>query len=655
MASGEDRRGYTPSVKPVTTTVKPTTTKVKGKTDTSSVNTVPVVKNPVSTGTPATGGVKTPTPGATAVGAYTKENFPYAEYIKANPSIQQGGKVDQHEYDRAWADFVKKGGTWKAPAVTPPKPTTPTTPTTPKPTTPATVVPGNAVPGTGQINVADYGGQVALDPSKALTLDNPKTTNVNEDMNLSNRVPNINENAAGTNIDPNASKYQMDTDKLNQTAATGGQAAQAALTDPRNAATYQAQTTQQNIAQNGQMTAAQGQVSEGAIIDPNEVPQLDMKGTATGVNEDGSINYTGQALNEYASQNISNIIDTSTPAGKALAEQLGEGNYTDSKATLKGQLDILQSEFQNPDGTPKIPMWAAATARNVSKIASFSGMTGTAATAAMAQALMEASIPIAQQDAQFFQTVTLQNLSNKQASILNKANVLAKFDLTNLDNRMAAAVENSKAFLQMDMANLDNRQQAEVINTQARVQSILEDAKAINAQRLFTAESQNDMNKFYDELNANIKQFNATQTNNMKQFNASETNSMTKFNAEMENNREQFYKNMQYNIDVSNAKWRQTVTLTESQMAFDAAATDVKNMVGISNEQLNRLWDRSDSLLDYLWKSTESELDRKQALAITKLQGKMQLDAQDKAGFGSILGSITGAIAGSDQFLDFLF
>ena len=62
------------------------------------------------------------------------------------------------------------------------------------------------------------------------------------------------------------------------------------------------------------------------------------------------------------------------------------------------------------------------------------------ATAAMAQALMEASIPVAQQDAQFFQTLTIQNLSNKQAGILNRANVLAKFDLTNLDSRMASAL-----------------------------------------------------------------------------------------------------------------------------------------------------------------------------------------------------------------------
>ena len=46
---------------------------------------------------------------------------------------------------------------------------------------------------------------------------------------------------------------------------------------------------------------------------------------------------------------------------------------------------------------------------------------------------------------------------------------------------MTAAVENARAFLQMDLANLDNRQQAEIVNTQLRVDALLEDSKAKNA------------------------------------------------------------------------------------------------------------------------------------------------------------------------------
>lgn len=514
---------------------------------------------------------------------------------------------------------------------------------------PTTIVPGTATPNTGQINVVDYASNLATNPASGMAQDNPDTADVNESQFLSDHVQNINAEAEGTNIDKSQYQAPGGSDSLNQTAQQAD-VTTAQQVDPRQANTYEAQQTQQNIAENGQATAQQGQIRDEDLIN---APQLDMQGSATGVNEDGSTNYTGQALQEAATQNISNIIDTSTPSGKALAEALGEGNYTDSKATLKGQLDILQSEFQDANGNPKIPAWAAGAARNVSKIAAFKGMTGTAATAAMAQAIMEASIPVAQQDAQFFQTVTLQNLSNRQASTINRANILAKFDLTNVDNRMAAAVENAKAFLQMDLTNLDNAQQAELINTQARVQSILEDSKQVNAQRLFTAQSQNDMDMFYDNLNASISEYNASQSNNMAQFNADQVNSMSKFNADLENNRQQFYKNMQYNVDVANAKWRQTVTLQDSANAFEAAATDVKNMTTLSQEQLNQIWDRSDALLDYAWKSADNEATRKNALLIAKTQAKMAAKAQDNAGLGSILGSIAGA--GASSLLDWAF
>lgn len=414
--------------------------------------------------------------------------------------------------------------------------------------------------------------------------------------------------------------YQMDADKLNQTASTveANQVAQVEqIVDPREAPTTQVQTTQQNVTDNAQVQAAQGQVRQEAIIDP---PQLDVNATARGENE------VGKALDDFASQDL---------------------NSVDSKATLKGQLDILQSEFVGPTGEPKIPSWAAGVARNVSKIAAFKGMTGTAATAAMSQALLEASVSVAQQDTQFFQTLTLQNLNNEQASIINKANVLSKMDLANLDSRMAAAVQNSKNFMDMDLTNLSNEQQAQVINAQSRFQSILEDAKMVNTARMFDTSNQIEMDKFYDQLNTGISQFNATQSNSMLQFNSSETNQMKQFNATMETQREQFYREMQYNIDVANAKWRQTVTLTNNQNKFDAVSRDVQNTVDMSKEQLNQLWDRSDALLDYLWKSSENELDRKQRLAEIKLQGDMSESSASSAGLGSIFGTVFGNLSES--------
>lgn len=481
------------------------------------------------------------------------------------------------------------------------------------------VVAGAAVPNTGQINVADYAGQLAVNPSLALGKDNPSTS-TNESMRAEDHLKTMDPTSGLIAQQPglgNTPTVQATT--VNQQTPTANN-------------TFDTKTTQGDVA-NNQMTAAQGTVGDKSLV---TAAQADMKGLATGTNADGTKNYTGEALNKYAAQSMSNIIDTSTAAGKILAEQLGDGNYIDSKATLKGQLETLQSEFVDPKtGEPKIPAWASGTARNVSKIAAFSGMTGTAQVAAMSQALLEASIPIAQQDSQFFQTLTLKNLDNKQQSIINTANVLAKFDQMNLDNRMTAAVQNAQAFLQMDMKNLDNEQQAKVINNQARIQSILEDAKAENTNRMFTAQSQTDLDKFYANLNTSISQYNASQTLDA-----------AKYNSTLEDSRQKFYSEMNYNVAIANAKWRQTVQLQDDQQAHEAATIDVKNMVDISNSQLAQLWDRADSLLDYAWQSSEKDLDRKATIAAAQLASSTQSRSDNMAAIGKLTGTFLASETG---------
>ena len=437
------------------------------------------------------------------------------------------------------------------------------------------------------------------------------------------------QNMTAAQVDPNDPNFKLgETPQVNSTNVN--------QVNPTQAHGYETTKTQDQVAQN-QMDAAQGTVSDKAQI--KDVPQADTTGIATGTNKDGTVNELGQALQKYASQNMSTIIDTSTAAGKLLAQQLGDGNYIDSKATLQGQLELLQSQFVDPQtGEAKIPSWAASTARNVSKIAAFSGMSGTAATAAMSQALLEASLPIAQQDAEFFQTLTVKNLDNKQQATINAATVLAKFEQTNLDNRMTAAVQNAQAFLAMDMKNLDNEQQAKVINNQAMIQSILEDAKAENVKNQFLAQSQNDVDKFYASLNTQIAQFNSAQTLDAQKFNAS-----------LEDSRQKFYSEQQYNIAVANANWRNQVQLQDDQQKYEAATQDVKNAVDISVNQLNQLWDRADSLLDYAWQSSEKEKDRATSIAVAKMQIKAQKDGANAGAIGSIVGSFVGSDAFSDM------
>lgn len=494
---------------------------------------------------------------------------------------------------------------------------------------------GNALAVAGGAGNLNQNNTVGLESAQGIA--NDPASFLTPELTLSGNTPTI--DPTNGLMDPTAEQYQMDTGGLNAGVAAAGTSTISSAPQNQGANTYEAAAATGAVLE-AQGTASQGSVSEEAIV---TAEQIDMQGTATGVNADGTKNYTGQALTEFASQNISTMIDTSTVAGKLLAQELGEGNYTDTKSTVVGQLGIISKQFEGPNGEARIPPWAQATARNVSRIAAFKGMTGTAATAAMSTAIMEATLPIAQQEAQFMQTLTVKNLDNRQQSTINRANVLSKMDQLNLDARMQTAITNSKNFMEMDLANLSNEQQMAVVNTQARVQSILEDSKSENAARAFGANADNDFQKFYDELGSSISKFNAEQMNNMAKFNAGEINDNSEFNATLENNREQYYRTMQYNIDLSNAKWRQDVTMKETEMSFEAAALDVKNLFDITTESMNRLWDRADAILDYAWKAGESELDRENRIAVAQLQAPKK-----KSGLLGAIGNIFGAVAGSE-------
>ena len=95
---------------------------------------------------------------------------------------------------------------------------------------------------------------------------------------------------------------------------------------------------------------------------------------------------------------------------------------------------------------------------------------------------------------------------------------------------------------------------------------------------------------------------------------------------------------MQYNVDVANAKWRQTVHTENTRMMYEAVAVDVKNMLNLTQEGQNQLWDRIDSLFDNIWKSSENELTREADII------KAEIMAQAQASSGGGDNGMWGAI-----------
>lgn len=494
--------------------------------------------------------------------------------------------------------------------------------------------------------MAEKAGVIKNQEDMVAIIADPDKFLLDRGLKVSDLIPTMDADASGTNLDANDANYGLGTDP-SYTANETGDASTVADAVKAPVTSYNAATN--TLTDNEMMTAATGTVSDQATVNAEDYT-IDTQGAATGVNADGTVSVLGEALSDFATQDISTIIDTSTVAGKLLAQKLGEGNYTDSKATVLGQMKIISDEFKNSAGEPIIPPWAQGMARNAAKSVAFTGLSGTAEIAAMSNAIMEATLGVADKEATFFQTLTTKNLDNRQQSIINKANVLSNLEMANLDARSTAAVTNAKNFMEMDLKNLTNEQQAEMVNKQALVQALFDDTKAINASRLFTAESTNDINKFYSELQVAVERHNTSEVNALSRFNTGEINDASQFNADIKNDRQKFLSEMRYNIDLANAKWRQTVETTNTANMVEAHTTDVKAGLDLTQEALNNLWDSADNLLDYIWKTTDSDMERELRLLTSQMTAQASASgASSGSNFMTGLLTLGGAYLGSSS------
>ena len=337
-------------------------------------------------------------------------------------------------------------------------------------------------------------------------------------------------------------------------------------------------------------TAAQGEVSTGAQIDVNQV--VDER-TKTEMFERGSL-------------------------AEAKTQTLAQ------EATTKYQIEQLMTSL---DSGAELPPWAAPSVRKVRSIMNQRGLSSSSmAAAAMVQALMESSIPIANSDAQAHATLQIQNLNNEQQTALQNAATIAAMDRQNLDNRMKAAQQNATSFLQMDLANLTNRQATETLTYQSKVQSLFTDAAAANAAKQFNATTQNQVNQFYDQLGTVVETNNANREASLNTFNADQTNAMKKYNAKLEDTREQFNANMQLLIDQSNALWRRTINTANTAEENKANQMNAQTVLGLSVQAQNNLWNKYRDEATMAYNAGQNELQRAHAIAITAIANQFTAD-----------------------------
>ena len=261
---------------------------------------------------------------------------------------------------------------------------------------------------------------------------------------------------------------------------------------------------------------------------------------------------------------------------------------------------------------------------------------------------------VALENSRAAQTMNLNNLSNRQALTMAEASALASMDSANLNARQQSAVQNAQSFLQMDMANLSNTQQADMFGAQQQIQSLFTDQAAQNAARQFNATSQNQVDQFFASLGQQANQFNATQMNAQEQFNAGQANTIERFNAEINNQRDQFNAQNQLVIAQANANWRRQLATADTVAINRANELNAQNILGLSNQAYNNLWQYYGDTMEWAWTSAENERSRVIELAMAQLQAdsasniqEMKNDYNSSSAFGSLIGKfVTGSMFG---------
>ena len=486
---------------------------------------------------------------------------------------------------------------------------------------------------------AEKTGSLQAQEDREAILADPKKWMESKGFTLEDAVPTLDADAKGTNIQMGDARSD---DPVDLDVSTVDQTALADQIDNVKVTDYSAKSNTSSLTEDMMVDGKTKTMSKEGLVNPDEI-QIDIEGIAAGETA------VGKAINDWASLDFTNIVDTSTPAGRELARQLGEGNYLDKRATTAGQIEILTRQFVNDRGEYVTPVWARPMVKSA---AGALNITGPAAEAAIAQAMMQSVIQIADKDANFFRTLTVKNLDNRQKAIINKSTILANMETANMNARQTALVTNAQNFLKLDLANLTNEQQAEIVNKQARIEALFTDTAAINAQRIFGAENENDFAKFFNNLNAQIDLQNKAEINALSKFNSGEINDAAQFVLDIRNSRDQFLDQLQYNYAQFNAKWRQDVTLEQFKTQWDATTSDVKNGLNLTSEQMTAAWDHVDSMLDYVFKYSQNEDDRIKDLTIAQIQA--QAGRKKGGGFLGGLFSLAGSFLSTEAGVKFI-
>lgn len=388
--------------------------------------------------------------------------------------------------------------------------------------------------------------------------------------------------------------------------------------------TLQALTPETTLATGGQYVATPQDITASTVTSPTPTDAVTATASTTDLVEQP----------EAAQMTAEKSLEQINAEADALQAARQDLNEIDPKATVQGQLALLQEQFA--DG--EIPVWASGAFRQVNALMAQRGLGGsTIAAEAITNALMQSALPIAQQDASFYQNVTIQNLSNEQQAEMAKFNARTSAIFNDQAAENAARSLNTQSENELSQFFAQLAQNVSLANTQQ-----------VNAMEQFNATAENQATQFFAELGLTADTFNADAINELAQFDAEQANIIAQFNANMKNQREQFNIQNQLAIDASNVQWRRDVNTQNTAATNAALQFDAQNLLAVQQTALNNIWQHYDTLLSYAFTAEESSKERALNLTISSMNAEMQRQIAEDSSF---LDSITGIVSGGATLL----
>jgi len=318
-------------------------------------------------------------------------------------------------------------------------------------------------------------------------------------------------------------------------------------------------------------------------------------------------------------------------------------------ATVEGQLSQLMKDFD--DGTPA---WAAGAMRAANAVMASRGLGASSmASAAILQAAMESALPIAQQDANTFAQMGMQNLNNRQQVALSNAAAQQGLALQNLNNEQQANLQRSAQAFSLQETNLSNRQSAEIANAQIR--ATLQGQNLSNQQQSNIAVAAryaeqaninlNNKQQASMQNNANQLQINLANLSSKSQAYITNANLAASLQAQVLSNEQQVsiqnaaryadaanitFTAQQQNA-LHNSKMMQTIGLAELDANMAATLQNAATYAGMDMANLNNRQQAAAQNAKAFLELDMTNLNNEQQMAMFKAQATQQALLSDQA------------------------